>query len=65
MADESDLCLCLFAHYFNDCCVPSCLTFFSLCSTLTHASTACCLHRVTTILLLDSVLTDDFRHWPH
>ena len=31
----------------------------------THASTACFPHLVTTVLLPDSVLPDDFRHWLH
>ena len=55
--------------------LPSCLlsstadnsklvTSSNLCSTLTHACTACSLHRTITILLPDSVLPDDFQHWP-
>ena len=41
------------------------MTSSSLCSTLTHACTACSLYRAIRVLLPDSVLPDDFRHWPH
>jgi len=39
------------------------VTSSGLCSTLTHACTACSLHRAIQILLPDSDLPADFRHW--
>ena len=39
------------------------VTSSGLCSTLTHACTACSLHRAIQILLPDSELPADFRHW--
>jgi len=62
-------------HMLTLCTLPSCLhsstadksklvISSSLCLTPTHSCTAYFLHRVITILLPDSVLPDDFRHWP-
>jgi len=61
-------------HMLTACILLSCLlsstagksrlvTSSGLCSTLTHACTACCLHRAIQILLPDSELPTDFRHW--
>jgi len=64
----------MLTHMLTPCILLSCLlssiagnsrlvTSCGLCSTLTHACTACSLHRAIPVLLPHSELPADFRHW--